>query len=67
MYNLQLIHVDGWQKPTQYCKAITLQLKMHKLKKRMAKNKNVLFPRTLLQSCACVGLHQSANAYQMYF
>ena len=33
MYNLQLIHVDGWQKPTQYCKAITLQLKMHKLKK----------------------------------
>jgi len=24
---LWLIHVDGWQKPTQYCKAIILQLK----------------------------------------
>ena len=34
MYNLQLLHVDVWQKPTQYCKAVTLQLKMHKLKKK---------------------------------
>ena len=25
---LWLIHVDGWQKPTQYCKAIILQLKI---------------------------------------
>ena len=25
---LWLIHVDVWQKPTQYCKAIILQLKM---------------------------------------
>ena len=24
-YNLWLIHVDVWQKPTQYCKAIILQ------------------------------------------
>ena len=24
----QLIHVDVWQKPTQYCKAIILQLKI---------------------------------------
>ena len=29
---LQLIHVDVWQKPTQYCKAIILQLKLNKLK-----------------------------------
>ena len=28
-----LIHVDVWQKPTQYCKAITFQLKINKLKK----------------------------------
>ena len=26
---LWLIHVDVWQKPTQYCKAIILQLKMN--------------------------------------
>ena len=28
MYNLWLIHVDVWQKPTQHCKAIILQLKI---------------------------------------
>ena len=27
---LQLIHIDVWQKPTQYCKAIILQLKINK-------------------------------------
>ena len=26
---LWLIHVDVWQKPTQYCKAIILQLKIN--------------------------------------
>ena len=26
---LWLIHVDIWQKPTQYCKAIILQLKIN--------------------------------------
>ena len=31
---LWLIHVDVWQKPTQYCKAIILQLKINKLKKK---------------------------------
>ena len=31
---LWLMHVDVWQKPTQYCKAIILQLKK--------KNKNML-------------------------
>ena len=29
---LWLSHVAVWQKPTQYCKAIILQLKMNKLK-----------------------------------
>ena len=29
---LGLIHVDVWQKPTQYCKEITLQLKLNFLK-----------------------------------
>ena len=28
---LWLIHVDIWQKPTQYYKAITLQLKINKI------------------------------------
>ena len=30
---LWLIHVDVWQKPTQYCKVIILQLRINKLKK----------------------------------
>ena len=29
---LWLIHVDIWQKPTGFCKAITIQLKKNKLK-----------------------------------
>ena len=28
--HLWLIHVDVWQKPTQYCKVIILQLKIQK-------------------------------------
>ena len=28
---LWLIHVDAWQKPTQHCKAIILQLKINTL------------------------------------
>ena len=31
--HLWLTHVDVWQKPTHYCKAIILQLKINKLKK----------------------------------
>ena len=31
---LGLIHVDIWQKPTQYCKAIILQLKINKIFKK---------------------------------
>ena len=30
---LWLIHVDVWQKPTHFCKAIILQLKINKFKK----------------------------------
>ena len=30
---LYLIHVDVWQKPIQYCKAVILQLKTNKFKK----------------------------------
>ena len=39
---LWLIHVDVWQKPTQYCKAIIFQLKISKLKRE--RKKNVFFP-----------------------
>ena len=28
---LWLIHGDAWQKPTQYCEAIILQLKINKI------------------------------------
>ena len=31
---LRLIHVDIWQKPTQFCKAIILQLKINTFLKR---------------------------------
>ena len=29
---LWLIHVDVWQKPAQYCKAVTLQIKINTFK-----------------------------------
>ena len=35
---LWLIHVAVWQKPTQFCKAITLQLK-NKFKIKLKKNR----------------------------
>ena len=35
---LWLIHVDVWQKPTQYCKAIILQLKINKKKRDHSKS-----------------------------
>ena len=41
---LWLIHVDIWQKPAQYCKAIILQLKMNK--KQMNKESWVFIGRT---------------------
>ena len=31
---LRLIYVDVWQKPTQFCKAISLQLNKFKIKKQ---------------------------------
>ena len=32
---LWLIHVDVWQRPVQYCKAVILQLKMEFLEKKL--------------------------------
>ena len=40
---LGLIHVDVWQKPTQNCKAIMLQLKINEIKKK--KNLNLSMKR----------------------
>ena len=34
--NLWLFHVDVWWKPTQYCKAIILKLKINRLKKKFS-------------------------------
>ena len=34
---LWMILVDVWQRPTQYCKVIILQLKTNKLKKKETK------------------------------
>ena len=39
---LWLIHVDVWQKPTQYCKAIILQLKINKI--RTERKKDMFLP-----------------------
>ena len=44
MYTLWLIHVDVWHKPTQYCKAIILQLKTNNFLKD-------LLPQTCFISC----------------
>ena len=38
--NPWLIHVNVWQKPLQYCKVISLQLKKNKWKKKRKKKKN---------------------------
>ena len=48
---LRLIHIVVWQKPTQYCKAIILQLKI-KLKKKLKKKNQFSLPMVfLLQYC----------------
>ena len=41
---LQLIHVDVWQKLTQHCKAIILQLK-YKLKKKVCRSRKTCLPK----------------------
>ena len=38
---LWMIHVDVWQKATQHCKAIILQLKINKLKKYFTYTLNI--------------------------
>lgn len=38
--NLWLIHVDVWQRPTQYCRATVLQLKK-KRKKKVKQNEHI--------------------------
>ena len=39
---LWLIHVDVWQKPTQYCKPIILQFTINKFLKRFLHYRNVI-------------------------
>ena len=34
-----LMHIDAWQKPTQYCEAIILQLKINKFFKMFSSSK----------------------------
>ena len=40
--DLWLIHVDVWQKPTQFCKAMILQLKNKKFKIERKEKKEML-------------------------
>ena len=52
---LWLIHVDVWKKPTQYCKAIILQLKINKLKKKKTEDTRKLCEVfSSVQSLSCV-------------
>ena len=46
--HLWLIQADGWQKPTQYCRAIILQCNTNKLNKKKFLWKS---PRVLFRSC----------------
>ena len=41
---LWLMHVDVWQKPIQYCKAIILPLKINKLRENKQTKKTVYLP-----------------------
>ena len=53
---LWLIHVDVWQKPTQYCKAIILQLKINKFLK---KNTHIqMYP-----NAPALGAHKRIHLY----
>ena len=51
---LWLIHVGVWQKPTQYCKAIILQLKINTFEK-MSKMCEAVSPRGRQAGGACKG------------
>ena len=54
---LWLIHVDVWQKPTQYCKAIFLQLKINAFLKKLMQNLGefqYIKPWCLMEHALCV-------------
>ena len=52
---LWMIHVDVWQKATQHCKAIILQLKINKLKKYFTYTLNIGYASV----CVCEHIHIS--------
>ena len=53
---LYLIDVDVWQRPTQYCKAMILLLKINKLNKnkRKERERKKRIPEFSDLSCLCV-------------
>ena len=61
---LWLIHVDVWQKPTQYYKAIILQLKINKLEKKeeekiLLQGREIEFnsPEMKMEEFLCIGIN----------
>ena len=56
---LWLIHVDVWQRPTQYCKAIILQLKIN-LKIKTVNKSNHTHTHTHIPGTAGQGKHKGA-------
>jgi len=56
-----LIHVDEWQKPTQYCKAIILQLKINKCFKNVKKGGLLVLVTGHLKENACGQFHSSSR------
>ena len=67
MYILWLIHVDVWQKLTQYCKAIILQLKTINLFTKRRKNESGLDLFLLECVCSQESLHQQRKTGQGNF
>ena len=56
---LWLIHADIWQRPTQYCKAIILQLKIN-LKIKTVNKSNHTHTHTHIPGTAGQGKHKGA-------
>ena len=45
---LWLIHVDAWQKPTQFCKTVIFQLKINTLIKNKEKKEHAIVPNKMI-------------------
>ena len=61
---LWLIHVDVWQKPTQQCKAIILQLKINKFYRNKQKKKWRNKPRDFFTAVKSLNFEKAFDFYK---